>query len=143
MIKQQQRRLFGVVIMQLALAIYLVVTGICLTFKIGKSISSSEIESLLKVFSSTSDIIGVVTGILLIVCGVIFLLKALNRRFDIGRFDDVLKYVTLFLWIAVTAVSLANNIDDWRRGPMILHWLLILAKNAFIIGGILTIKDGR
>ncbi|MBQ9238649.1 MAG: hypothetical protein IJ191_04955 [Treponema sp.] len=134
----KQERTVGVFIIQLALAIYMVVTGLCL-LRFGRSISSSEITAVAKMFGST-NVIPTIIGILLIVCGVIFFVKALGM--DLGKLDDLIKYVTLIVWIVVTVITLINYINE-LNSRLFLHWLLVLAKNALIIGGILTIKNGK
>ncbi len=59
-----------------------------------------------------------------------------------GKADDIIKYVTLIVWIVVTVVTLISIIGE-LSSVLALHWLLVLAKNALIIGGILTIKNGK
>ncbi len=136
---KKQQRTIGVFIIQLALAIYLVITGLCL-FGIGGSISSAEIQGVTSFFKGGASAVEYVIGILLIACGVVFCLKALG--FDFGKADDLIKYITLVVWIVVTAVTLISLIGE-LSSIKALHWLLVLAKNALIIGGILTIKNGK
>ena len=133
----KQRSSLGSVIVQLALAIYLVVTGVCL-FGVGRSISSEEIKGVTSFFKDISPAINIVIAILLIVCGVIFLLKVFSL--DLGKLDDLIKYVTLIVWIVVTVVTLITYMKE-LSSILALHWLLVLAKNGLIIGGILCIKD--
>lgn len=133
----KQRSSLGSVIVQLALAIYLVVTGVCL-FGVGRSISSEEIKGVTSFFKDISPAINIVIAILLIVCGVIFLLKVFSL--DLGKLDDLIKYVTLIVWIVVTVVTLITYMKE-LSSILVLHWLLVLAKNGLIIGGILCIKD--
>ena len=101
---KKQQRTIGVLIIQLALAIYLIITGLCL-FGIGGSISSSEIQGVTSFFKGGANAVEYVIGVLLIACGVIFFLKALGL--DFGKADDLIKYITLIVWIVVTAVTQA------------------------------------
>lgn len=135
----KQRSSLGSVIVQLALAIYLVVTGVCL-FGVGRSISSEEIKGVTSFFKDISPAINIVIAILLIVCGVVFFLKVFSL--DLGKLDDLIKYVTLIVWIVVTVVTLLTYMKE-LSSILALHWLLVLAKNGLIIGGILCIKDGK
>ena len=135
----KQQRTIGVFIIQLALAMYLIVTGLCL-FGVGKSISSDEIEAVTDLFGKAASILKIIIGILVLVCGVMFAIKAFVT--DLGKLDDIFKYVTLIVWITVTVITLINYFSDFNNGKA-LHWLLVLAKNALIIGGILTIKNGK
>ena len=139
----KQQRTWGVFIIQLALAIYFVITGLCLVApKLGSSISSSEIEALTRVFNdaTVTRVVNMIIGILLLVCGGCFLIKALIT--DLKKFDDVIKYITLIVWIVVTVVALIYYLKDFKNGTA-MHWFLSLAKNALIVGGILTIKNGK
>lgn len=135
----KQQRTIGVFIIQLALAIYLVITGLCL-FGVGGSISSSEIQGVASFFKGGAKVVEYIIAILLIACGVVFLLKAFGL--DFGKADDLIKYITLVVWIVVTVVTLISLIGE-LSSIKVLHWLLVLAKNALIVGGILTIKNGR
>ncbi len=143
----KQQRTIGVFVIQLALAVYFIVTSLCI-FGLGTSISEGEVKGITSLFGDAGKIINIVVGVLLMVCGVCFLIKAFGL--DLGKFDDVVKYITLFVWIVVTVAALIyytkpydNHSGDFKNTAGILHWLLALAKNGLIIGGILTIKNGR
>ena len=134
-----QRRTVGIFIIQIALAIYLFITGLCL-FGVGSSISSEEIKGVTSFFKGGASVLNYVIAALLIVCAVMFFIKALG--FDFGKVDDVVKIVTLIVWIVVTVVTLLGLVKE-LSGITALHWLLVLAKNCLIIGGIMTIKNGK
>ncbi len=136
----KQARTWGIFIAQLALSIYLIVTAICLITKVGSSISSAEINAVAGLFGKAAPVINVLIGIILGVCGIMFAFKAFG--IDFGKFDDYVKYVTIVLWIIVTVITLIFYIKEWTS-VLVLHWLLVLAKNALIIGSILTIKNGK
>lgn len=136
----KQPRTWGIFIAQLALSIYLIVTAICLITKVGSSISSAEINAVAGLFGKAAPVISVLIGIILGVCGITFAFKAFG--IDFGKFDDYVKYVTIVLWIIVTVITLIFYIKEWTS-VLVLHWLLVLAKNALIIGSILTIKNGK
>ena len=136
----KQARTWGIFVCQLALAIYFVVTAICLITKIGSSISSAEINAVAALFGKAAPVISVLIGIILGVCGIMFAFKAFG--IDFGKVDDYIKYVTIVLWIIVTVITLIFYIKEWTS-VLVLHWLLVLAKNALIIGAIFTIKNGK
>lgn len=137
----KQQRTIGVFIIQLALAVYFIVTGLCLFGK-GASISSTEIWLAVNVLGKAAKVVGIILGILLVACGVMFLLKAFGV--DLGKVDDIVKYFTLILWIIITVLALiAYAKHDFKGSWSWMHWVLALAKNALIIGGILTIKNGK
>ncbi|MBP5359782.1 MAG: hypothetical protein J6Y69_11455, partial [Treponema sp.] len=105
---------------------------------------STEVGQLLTVFpGSVRQIFSIILGIVLVICGVCFLIKALGK--DLGKFDDVFKFVTLIIWIVVTVFALISYAKDgdFKSTGGIFHWLLALAKNCLIIGGIMTIKKGE
>lgn len=135
----KQQRTIGVFIIQIALAIYMVVTGLCI-FGVGKGISSEEIMTVANFFGKASKFISIAVAIILLVCGVMFAVKAFFT--DLGKVDDIFKYITLIVWLVVTVITLISYFDDFNKGKT-LHWLLLLAKNGLIIGGILTIKNGK
>ena len=135
----KQRRTIGIFIIQVALAIYLFITGLCL-FGLGQSISSEEIKGVTNFFKGGASILNIIIGILLVVCAVMFLIKAFG--FDFGKVDDIVKIITLVVWIIVTVVTLIGLAGE-LGGIKALHWLLVLAKNCLIIGGIMTIKNGQ
>ena len=130
---------FGSIVTQVALAIYLIVTGLCL-FGIGSSISSEEINALTSIFKN-AKVINYIIGALLIGYGIFLLLKTLMPGFDLGNLDNIIRLVAIVLWILITVLSLYNNRGDLASSSKILHWLLVLAKNAFIIGGLLSTND--
>jgi uncharacterized membrane protein YphA (DoxX/SURF4 family) len=137
----KQQRTIGILILQIALAVYFIVTGLCLFGK-GSSISSTEIVQVMKFFGDAAKVIKPIFGVILILGGVLFLIKTFFDR--LGKIDDIFKYIILIVWIIVTVVALIyyakvdfNGSWDW------LHWCLSLAKNCLIIGGILTIKNGQ
>ena len=140
----KQQRTWGIFIIQLSLAIYLVVTGLFLiTSRWGASISSYEVGTLASFLpKGAREICSIILGIILILCGVCFLIKAFGK--DLGKFDDIVKIITLIIWVVVTVVALISYAKtDFAKGGSIFHWLLALAKNCLIIGGIMTIKKGE
>ena len=136
----KQPRTWGIFICQLALAIYFVVTAVCLILKIGSSISSAEINAVAALFGKAAPVISLIIGIILGICGIMFALKAFGMDFE--KFDDYVKYVTIVLWIIVTVITLVFYMTEWTS-ILVLHWLLVLAKNALIIGATLTVKNGK
>lgn len=136
----KQQRTWGIFISQLALALYFIVTAFCLITREGSSISSAEIEAITRVFGAGAYAANMIVGIVLLLCGIMFALKSFGMDFD--KFDDVFKYITLVLWIVITVITLVFNRGDFGS-IMVLHWLLVLAKNALVIGGILLVKNGK
>ena len=136
----KQRRTWGIFLCQLALAIYFVVTAICLITKLGSSISSAEITAVAALFGKAAPVISIIVGVILGICGITFAFKAFGIDFD--KFDDYVKYITIILWIIITVITLVFYIKE-LSSILFLHWLLVLAKNALIIGATLTVKNGR
>jgi len=153
----KQIRTIGISITQIALSIYLVITALCLfPFVKAASISSAEVQALTNIFNKWPTlelVVNIIIGVILFIGGLMLCVKAFtelinpeNKGIDFGKFDDIVRRIIICLWIIVTIVALIyyakpdfTDSNKWQ----ILHWFLSLAKNALIIGGLLTLKDGR
>lgn len=150
----KQVRTIGISIIQIALSVYLIVTGICLVAPgVGRSISSTEITAFLA-FARNGDVIrilAIVVGVLLLLGGLLLFVKAItaafnsrNKGVDFNKLDDIVRRIIIVLWIIVTVIALIYYAKiDFKDSHLLLHWFLSLAKNCLIIGGLLTIKDGN
>lgn len=136
----KQRRTWGIFICQLALAVYFVVTALCLITKIGSSISSAEIQAITNFFGKGAYVVEVIIAVIIGLCGIMFAFKAFG--IDFGKFDDYVKYITIGLWTIITIITLIFYIEDFKS-IMVLHWFMALAKNALIIGGVMLVKNGK
>ena len=150
----KQVRTIGISIIQIALSVYLIVTGICLVLpNVGSSISSAEIQALTQFFKNPNvvRVVDIVIGVLLLVGALLLFIKAItaafnakNKGVDFGKVDDIVRRIIIVLWIIVTVIALIYYAKiDFQHPALLLHWFLSLAKNALIIGGLLTIKDGN
>ena len=127
-----KRSISGVVI-QIALALYFFVTGLCL-LGVGGSVSSGEIISSLSYLRLNTQLIRIIVGVVILLCGVMLVI----RFFASFRvLDSILLLVTLVLWIAVTVLVILGDISS---GVNLLNLLMDAARNCLIIGGILSIS---
>lgn len=131
MAKSSKKNL-GLVLIQISLAVIFVLAGLSLLGV--KQLGSSEAASIrsalavIGITGITAQIIGVVIGVLVLLCGAILILRFF---WNPGNLDNVLKAIALIVWIVVTV--LLDIICGFA--------LLPLAKDLLIIGGILAIHD--
>ena len=125
-------RTLGPVVIQLALAIYFTITALCL-FSFGSSVSSEQISQALAFLNINTKILRIILGVIILFCAVILVLKFFMNT---GVFGAIMMYVTLFFWIAVTAIVLYSS---WNHHAELLSWCLSLSKNALIIGGLMCV----
>ena len=153
----KQVRTIGISIIQVALSLYLTITGVCLLVPnnvLGNE-SSAEIQALTHFLKNENVIrvVDIVFGAILVVCAVLMLIKAItqlaasdNKGVDFRKVDDIARRIVIVLWVIISLVALcyyvASAIDNKTVGT-VLYCILSLAKNALIIGGLLTIKDGK
>ena len=121
------------IVIQFALAIYFAVTGLCL-LGAGGSTSSSEILTALSFLHINTQVVRIIFGIVLLLCGVLLVIRSFAH---VSVLDTILLIVTLALWVVVTVLSTMNNIAN---SVNVLYLLLDLARNCLIIGGILSIS---
>lgn len=125
-------RTLGPVVIQIALAIYFAITGLCL-FSLGTSVSSEQISQALSILNVNTKILRIILGVIILFCAVILILKLFVNT---GTFGAIMMYVTLFFWIAVTVIVLCAT---WKTNVSLLAWFLSLSKNALIIGGLMCV----
>ncbi len=130
-----QRKGLGGFITQLALSVYFAITGLCM-LGLGKTVSGEEIAAVAEFFKQMSHVFYIIVAVVLVAGGIILFVRAFWHRFSI--IDTLVQLVILVLWIAVTVVTLVNSSGE-LRSAQIMHWLLLLAKNALIIGGLFTV----
>lgn len=125
-------RTLGPIVIQLALAIYFTITGLCL-FSFGSSVSSEQISQALTILNINTKVLRIILGVILIFCAVILVIRLFTNT---GVFGAIMMYITLFFWIAVTVIVLYAT---WKQHVDLLSWCLSLSKNALIIGGLMCV----
>lgn len=125
------KRSFGLVLIQIALAVIFVIAGLSL---LGVNIASGEAgevrSAVAGIFSNGTivTITCIAIGVLLVASGVFFVIRIF---WNPGKIDNLLKIITLIVWCVVAVFT------DILGGLSILG----LAKDVLIIGGILSIRD--
>lgn len=129
-----QKRGIGLLLLQIALALYLAVTGLSM---LGSGFSIKSIQATKAVhhiFSGNlAGIVAIALGVILLLCGVVLILRMFA---DTHRLDRLLKFVSLIAWIAIAVI-----IDIINFPGLSTEWTLNVAKDLLIIGGLMSIAD--
>ena len=130
----------GALFIRIALAAYFIITGLCI-LGVGNSVMSSQAgAAIYKIFSGDlAKIIGIIVAILFIIGGICIAVTIFR---DLGNFDDTVMIVLTVLWIAIAIIAdvftkrfgVGNLEDD------AMFWILNVAKDLLIIGGLLSIR---
>ena len=133
---KSSKRGLGVLLTQLALALYLLLTGL-FTLGLGGSRGSSQIgaavHSLLK--GDVANIVVILLGLVVLVCGILLILRFF---WNPGTLDNLFKLITLIAWIVVAIII---DICGFGSFGSIWTWLLSVAENLLIIGALLIVHD--
>lgn len=126
----------GVVLTQVALALYLTVTGL-FTLGLGGNRSSSELtRAVYKLLNGDlANVVVILLGVVVLVCGIMLILRFF---WNPGTLDGLFKLITLIAWIVVTVVI---DICGFGSFQSIWEWILSVAGNLLIIGALLVVHD--
>lgn len=137
----QSKKSLGLVFVQIALAVYFIVTGLCM-FGVGASIKSFQISAAVySLFSgSLAQLVNVILGILILACGVVLIIKFF---WNPGKLDNIIMIVTLVVWIVVAIIVdlFSKSYGIFGGNVEFLTWLLDVGKNLLIIGGLMTVHN--
>ncbi|MFA6936904.1 MAG: hypothetical protein WCQ67_01590 [Treponema sp.] len=135
------KKSLGLVFVQIALAVYFIVTGLCM-LGVGGSIKSFQITgAVYSIFSgSLANIVNIILGILILACGVVLVIKFF---WNPGKIDNTLMLITLIVWIVVAVIVdlFSHEMGIFSGDVAFLTWLLDVAKNLLIIGGLMTVHN--
>ena len=125
---------------RIALAVYFIITGLCI-LGVGNSVMSSQAgAAIYKIFSGDlAKIIGIIIAILFIIGGVCVAITIFR---DLGNWDNTVMLILTVLWIVIAVIAdvftkkfgIGNLEDD------AITWILNVAKDLLIIGGLLSIR---
>lgn len=131
----------GLVFIQIALAAYFIVTGLCM-LGVGGSIKSFQISSAVySLFNgSLAQLVNIILAILILICGVLLVIKFF---WNPGTFDNTIMFVTLIVWIVVAVITdfFSPEYGIFKGSVDPLRWILDAAKNLLIIGGLMTVHN--
>lgn len=128
------KRGLGVLLTQIALALYLTVTGLY-TLGLGGNRGSSQIDAVVRalIAGELASVVVILLGVVVLVCGI---LLALRLFWHPGTLDALFKLVTLIVWIVVAVV--VDGLGFTSFGT-VWQWMLSVAENLLIIGGLLLV----
>ncbi|MBD5427208.1 MAG: hypothetical protein HDR38_06645 [Treponema sp.] len=126
----------GVMLTQVALALYLTVTGL-FTLGLGGNRSSSELTRAVKALlnGDLANVVVILLGVVVLVCGIMLILRFF---WNPGTLDGLFKLITLIVWIVVTVVI---DVCGFGSFHSIWEWILSVAGNLLIIGALLVVHD--
>jgi hypothetical protein len=136
-----EKKSSGSVILQIALAVYFIVTALLMLGMSGVAGASPISAAVYSLFTGTlAQFINIALGVLVFVCGVVLLIKFIWNSGGIG---SVLMLITLLIWIAVTRITdfFSAKYGILKNNAPSFSWLLDVAKNMLVIGGLMTVYN--
>ena len=130
----------GALFIRIALAAYFVITGLCI-LDVGNSVMSSQAgAAIYQIFSGDlAKIIGIIIAILFIIGGVCVAITIFR---DLGNWDSTVMLVLTVLWIVIAVIAdiFSKKFGVNKLDGDAMFWILNVAKDLLIIGGLLSIK---
>ena len=130
----------GALLLRIALAAYFIITGLCM-LGVGGSIKSSEAgAAIYEIFSGDlAKILVIVVAILLLIGGVCIAITIFR---DLGSWDNTIMLIITVLWIVIAVVAdiFSRSFGVSKLDGDAMFWILNVAKDLLIIGGLLSIK---
>ena len=130
----------GALFIRIALAAYFIITGLCI-LDVGSSVMSSQAgAAIYKIFSGDlAKIVGIIIAILMIIGGVCIAITIFR---DLGNWDNTVMIILAVLWIAIAIIAdiFTKKFGVGNLENDAMFWILNVAKDLLIIGGLLSIK---
>ena len=130
----------GALFIRIALAAYFIITGLCM-LGVGGSIKSSEAgAAIYEIFSGDlAKIVAIAVAIVLLIGGVCVAITIFR---DLGNWDNTVMLVLTILWIVIAVVAdvFSRSFGVNKLDGNAMFWILNVAKDLLIIGGLLSIK---
>ena len=130
----------GALFLRIALAAYFIITGLCM-LGVGGSIKSSEAgAAIYEIFSGDlAKIVAIAVAIVLLIGGVCVAITIFR---DLGNWDNTVMLVLTILWIVIAVVAdvFSRSFGVNKLDGNAMFWILNVAKDLMIIGGLLSIK---
>ena len=130
----------GALLLRIALAAYFIITGLCM-LGVGGSIKASEAgAAIYEIFSGDlAKILVIVVAILLLIGGVCIAITIFR---DLGSWDNTIMLIITVLWIVIAVVAdiFSRSFGVSKLDGDAMFWILNVAKDLLIIGGLLSIK---
>ena len=130
----------GALLLRIALAAYFIITGLCM-LGVGGSIKSSEAgAAIYEIFSGDlAKVLVILVAILLLIGGVCIAITIFR---DLGAWDNTVMLVITIIWIVVAVVAdvFSRSFGVKNLDGNAMFWILNVAKDLMIIGGLLSIR---
>ena len=130
----------GALFLRIALAAYFIITGLCM-LGVGGSINSSEAgAAIYEIFSGDlAKIVAIVIAIVLLIGGVCIAITIFR---DLGNWDNTVMLILTVVWIVIAVVAdvFSRSFGVNKLDGNAMFWILNVAKDLLIIGGLLSIR---
>ena len=128
----------GALFLRIALAAYFIITGLCM-LGVGGSIKSSEAgAAIYEIFSGDlAKIVAIVVAIVLLIGGVCIAITIFR---DLGNWDNTVMLILTVIWIVIAVVAdvFSRSFGVGKLDGNAMFWILNVAKDLLIIGGLLS-----
>ena len=130
----------GALFFRIALAAYFIITGLCM-LGVGGSIKSSEAgAAIYEIFSGDlAKIVAIIVAIVLLIGGVCIAITIFR---DLGNWDNTVMLILTVIWIVIAVVAdvFSRSFGVGKLDGNAMFWILNVAKDLLIIGGLLSIR---
>lgn len=130
----------GALFLRIALAAYFIITGLCM-LGVGGSIKSSEAgAAIYEIFSGDlAKIVAIIVAIVLLIGGVCIAITIFR---DLGNWDNTVMLILTIIWIVIAVVAdvFSRSFGVNKLDGDAMFWILNVAKDLLIIGGLLSIR---
>ena len=130
----------GALFLRIALAAYFIITGLCM-LGVGGSVKASQAgAAIYEIFSGDlAKIVAIVVAIVLLIGGVCIAITIFR---DLGNWDNTAMLILTVLWIVIAVVAdvFSRSFGVNKLDGNAMFWILNVAKDLLIIGGLLSIR---
>ena len=130
----------GALFIRIALAAYFIITGLCM-LGVGGSVKASQAgAAIYEIFSGDlAKIVAIVVAILLLIGGVCIAITIFR---DLGNWDNTAMIILTVIWIVIAIVAdvFSRSFGVSKLDGNAMFWILNVAKDLLIIGGLLSIR---
>lgn len=130
----------GALFLRIALAAYFIITGLCM-LGVGGSVKASQAgAAVYEIFKGDlAKIIAIVVAIVILIGGVCVAITIFR---DLGNFDNTAMLILTVLWIIIAVVAdvFTSSFGVSKLDGNAMFWILNVAKDLLIIGGLLSIR---
>ena len=130
----------GALFLRIALACYFIITGLCM-LGVGGSIKSSEAgAAIYEIFSGDlAKIVAIAVAVVLLIGGVCIAITIFR---DLGSWDNTVMLILTVIWIVIAVVAdvFSRSFGVGKLDGDAMFWILNVAKDLLIIGGLLSIR---